>query len=154
MRSALVLLLATPLSITSLAQASEAEPARGDHLALSVADVNVSADYYKRVFGLRELASPVKGPRWLDLGGGLALHLFPGRTDPVSKDHHTHLALSVADLDAFVARLGAAKIPFFDLTGRPATIQNVRGDGVRQIFVRDPDGYWIEVNDVARRHPK
>ena len=26
----------------------------------------------------------------------------------------------------------------------------VRSDGVRQIFIQDPDGYWIEVNDAPK----
>jgi lactoylglutathione lyase len=149
MRPVLALLLAIPAAAP--AQNATSQQARGDHVALSVADVDVSADYYKRVFALPELVSPVKGPRWFDLGNGMALHLFPGRTLPVTEDRRLHLALTVPDLDAFATRLTAAKIAFFDFAGRPATIQNVRGDGVRQIFVRDPDGYWIEVNDAKRR---
>jgi len=26
----------------------------------------------------------------------------------------------------------------------------VRPDGVKQNFVRDPDGYWIEINDALK----
>ncbi len=26
----------------------------------------------------------------------------------------------------------------------------VRPEGVKQTFVRDPDGYWIEINDALR----
>jgi lactoylglutathione lyase len=125
--------------------------ARGDHVAIAVADVDASAAFYRRWFGLAELRSPVAGPRWLDLGGGMALHLFPGRRARVGEERRTHLALAVADFDAFVARLTAERVPFVDFTGRAATIQTIRGDGVRQIFIRDPDGYWIEVNDAAAR---
>jgi hypothetical protein len=27
----------------------------------------------------------------------------------------------------------------------------VRSDGVRHIFVQDPDGYWIEINDSLKK---
>lgn len=128
-----------------------AAPARLEHVALAVADVDASAAFYRRLFALPELPSPVKGPRWLDLGGGVQLHLFPGRTAPPNPERRTHLALAVAGFDGFVARLTAEHIAFVDFTGKPATVQNVRGDGVRQIFIRDPDGYWVEVNDAARK---
>jgi lactoylglutathione lyase len=29
-------------------------------------------------------------------------------------------------------------------------VPQVRSDGVKQIFVQDPDGYWIEINDAAK----
>ena len=29
----------------------------------------------------------------------------------------------------------------------------VRFDGVKQIFIQDPDGYWIEINDALKVQP-
>ncbi|SOB80986.1 Glyoxalase/Bleomycin resistance protein/Dioxygenase superfamily protein [Sphingomonas guangdongensis] len=100
-------------------------PARADHLSLSVADVDASTAWYQRIFGLAELPAPVKGPRWLDLGGGVALHLSPGRTAPVSPDRRNHLALRVSDFAAFVQRLEREGVAFTDFEGRPATVQRV-----------------------------
>ncbi len=37
---------------------------------------------------------------------------------------------------------------FDDWTGKKNRIQH-RSDGVDQIYIQDPDGYWIEINTVA-----
>lgn len=142
----LALMLAVPMPQAAVA----ARPsARFDHLALHVADVDRSAEFYRRLFGLAELKSPIAGPRWLSLGGGAALHLIGGRTTPVADDRTVHLALAVPDFDAMLTRLRAAGVPFGNFLGQEGAINRVRSDGARQIFVRDPDGYWIEINDVA-----
>jgi len=39
------------------------------------------------------------------------------------------------------------KIAFEDKEGVQGAITN-RVDGVHQIWIKDPEGYWIEVNDV------
>jgi catechol 2,3-dioxygenase-like lactoylglutathione lyase family enzyme len=59
----------------------------------------------------------------------------------------THIALSAPDFDATLARLEAAHVPFGEMPGRPGKV-TTRADGVRRCFVRDPDGHWIEINDV------
>jgi len=40
------------------------------------------------------------------------------------------------------------KIAYSDWQGKPNTI-NARADGIKQIYLQDPDGYWIEVNNDA-----
>jgi catechol 2,3-dioxygenase-like lactoylglutathione lyase family enzyme len=50
----------------------------------------------------------------------------------------THVAIETDDLAAAVARLGECGIP---LAGGPMP----RGDGYDQVFLRDPDGYVIEL---------
>ena len=146
MISALLLALASPVA----AEAPPEQPARMDHVALQVADLARSVAFYQRIFGFAEIEAPVEGPRWLSVGGALALHLLPGRTEPVRDNRYVHLAFTVQDFDAMVGRLVADKVAFGDFAGNPGAINRVRGDGVRQVFLRDPDGYWIEVNDAAR----
>lgn len=149
------MVLAIFLMLTaSVAAPVEAAPgvvsaARFDHLALHVADVAKSVAFYRRHFGMSEIPAPVIGPRWLSLGGAAALHLIPGRTAPVVDNRNAHLAVAVGDFDAMLGRLRADGVTFTDFRGNAGVINRVRGDGVRQIFLRDPDGYWIEVNDVA-----
>ena len=46
-----------------------------------------------------------------------------------------------------MAKLNKAAVLYEDLAGKPQTVQ-VRVDGVKQIYFKDPDGYWIEVNDA------
>ena len=126
-----------------------AEPsARADHLALHVADVDRSVAFYKRTFGLAELAAPVSGPRWLSLGGTMALHIIGGRIAPVPTDKYVHFAISVRDFAGLIARLKADEVTYGDFPGTAGTINRVRSDGAQQIFLQDPDGYWIEVNDL------
>jgi translation elongation factor EF-Tu-like GTPase len=51
--------------------------------------------------------------------------------------------------DEIVADFRARKIPFFDWPGNPDNVTG-RPDGFRQIYVQDPDNYWIEINDHTR----
>lgn len=60
-----------------------------------------------------------------------------------------HFALACADLDALIARLDALHGSWTDMTGHHAV--QMRPDRVRQIFVQDPDGYTIEINDAGSR---
>ncbi|MEZ0495283.1 VOC family protein [Sphingomonas sp. IW22] len=147
LRAAALLSLLTP--VAGHAQSPPSRAARGDHVALAVSDLQASAEFYRRVFGFAELKAPVVNRRWLDLGGGFALHLIPGRTAPVGIDRGNHLAVAVGDFDGFVANLAAMGVPFTDFEDRPSTVQRLRTDGVRQVYIRDPDGHRIEVNDAA-----
>lgn len=149
----LILIAALMSAAPALAQADRPQPVatRGDHVAIAVTDLDRSADFYKRVFGFPELKAPVKNRRWLDLGSGFALHLIPDRTAPVGLDRGNHIAFAVADFDGFVAMLTRERIAFTDFEDKPSTIQRLRTDGVRQVYIRDPDGHRIEVNDAARQ---
>ncbi|HEX8669668.1 MAG TPA: VOC family protein [Allosphingosinicella sp.] len=131
----------------------EAPPAgatvRLDHLAIHAADVAASVEFYRDVFGLREIPSPVSGPRWLDAGPGVALHILPGRTAPVPDDRSVHLALATSGLGPILERLRERGVAWQDFAGTPGAISH-RPDGIDQIYLRDPDGYWIEVNDTMK----
>jgi len=146
-----LLLVAMP----AMAQDRAAPPptARIDHVAIHVRDVDASARFYVALFGLREIPSPVAGRRWFDLGHGVALHLLGVRTAPVADDRSVHLAITTADLAPVVAALNARGIAFSDFAGRSGVIGSSRSDGVHQIFFRDPDGYWLEVNDALAVAP-
>lgn len=112
-------------------------------------DADRSAAFYRELFDLRQVPAPVSFARWLMLGNGCMLHIVPGRPSPATNAKWDHMALSVPDLDAMIRRLEARGLPWSDINGRPAP--QVRSDGVRQIFIRDPDGYWIEINDAMGR---
>jgi lactoylglutathione lyase len=141
--AACCLALASPLA----AQVAPSAPAaaRVDHLALNVADVEASTAFYHDVFGFRQIPSGAT-TRWLDLGG-FQLHLVGGRTDPVQSPKAVHFAISVNDLEAVAVRLSAGGHVWGDYAGQAGVFYTGRTDGVRQLFVQDPDGYWIEVND-------
>ncbi len=65
-----------------------------DHVALHVADLDVSVAFYSGVFGLEEIPAASAGRRWLSLGKGVAVHLLGGRTEPVADNRSVHLALT------------------------------------------------------------
>jgi lactoylglutathione lyase len=140
------------LPTTSFLQDSPANPAISiDHVALNVADLDASVTFYSDVLGLQEIPAAAKGRRWLSLGkGGVALHLLGGRTAPVTDNRSVHLALTSDNLDPIIERLKARKISWSDFAGTAGAVGTVRTDGVRQIFFKDPDGYWIEVNDALK----
>lgn len=119
-----------------------------DHVALHVADLDASVAFYRGVFDLQEIPAAAKGRRWLSLGKGVALHLLGGRSAPVVDDRSVHVAFTSDDLEPILQRLKDRRIAWSDFAGTRGTIGTVRTDGVKQIFLKDPDGYWIEVNDV------
>ena len=122
-----------------------------NHLAISVKDVNRSAEFYMKVLKLPEIVnrSKIEGVRWFLLGDGRELHLISAIKENVTVNKALHLGLSTADFDTFIKYFKELKIPYSDWPGKPNTV-NIRADGVKQIFFQDLDGYWIEVNSVLQ----
>ena len=123
-----------------------------NHIALSVKDVDRSADFYKKVLNLNEITNKtnVEGIRWLSLGEGKELHLISILKEDVTINKALHFALTTSDFDSFIKVLDEMKISYSDWPGTPQRI-NMRADGIKQIFFQDPDGYWIEVNNVSQK---
>lgn len=138
------------LSLPSLAQQAPVEQVTFDHVAISVEDVDRSADFYRTVFGLQEIGNrtKVEGIRWISLGEGKELHLISVLEEPVSLNKAVHFALTTSDFDGLVKYLRNANMEFSSWAGEAQAI-TIRADGVRQIYLQDPDGYWIEVNSTA-----
>ena len=122
-----------------------------NHLAISVKDVNRSADFYKKVLGLQEITnrSKIEGVRWFSMNEGKELHLISAVKEPVTTNKAIHLALTTSGFDTFVKTLEAMKIAYSDWPGTINKI-NIRADGIKQVFFQDPDGYWLEVNSITR----
>ncbi|MBB5713143.1 VOC family protein [Sphingomonas xinjiangensis] len=147
-----VSLLLAP-ALPAAAQDAAAPTARLDHVAIWVADQQASIDFYRDLFRLNEIPSPFPagGPRWMRFANGIELHIQPGRTAPVEQHRRVHIAIAVESLDPIMHKLQARGQGWSDVVGTPGVIQNVRTDGIRQIFFQDPDGYWIEVNDTIKK---
>ena len=125
---------------------------RIDHVSLLVADVPRALRFYSGTLGLRELSRPPGAApgAWLALGEqqlhliaerepGQAAALHPGYADAdAAIGYGSHVALAVPDLDATLAALGANDVA-------PVGDVDVRGDGVRRAFLRDPDGHVVEM---------
>lgn len=146
----LLLCILTILSLGSLKAQNTSPGLTFNHLALSVADVDRSALFYTTVLQLKETLNRAnrKDMRWISLGGNLELHLKARGNSGGSVDAGTHFALATTNFDAFLQRLNDLHISFEDSDGKPLSF-SVRADGVRQLYLQDPDGHWIEVNDIG-----
>lgn len=122
-------------------------PALLNHIALYVVDLQKSSAFYKSVLLLPEIPEPFKDGRhvWLRIGPHSQLHLIQGNK---AQDHdiNTHLAFSVKDLGKFTAHLDKLSVRYGSWKGE-ARQTTPRPDGVKQIYLQDPDGFWLEVND-------
>ena len=147
--SILVAVLLIASSPAAGADSTASSVAAMDHVAISVADADKSASFYKELFGFRQVPAPVPMARWLVMANGVMLHIVGNRTAPSSHSRWDHLALACADMDAFIAKLDARHISWTNMEGGHSP--QVRSDGVRQIFIQDPDGYWIEINDALKK---
>jgi len=123
---------------------------RLDHVSLLVRDLETSLRFYQSMFGLPVIPIEPDHPtiRWLSISALNALHLTQGDVSGLRLEKAVHFALRIGDLDAFAAELVAQGVPYSDWPGHAGQIGHAPG-GYRQIFIQDPDGYWIEINDHA-----
>ncbi|WP_246474886.1 VOC family protein [Pedobacter roseus] len=128
---------------------TENVPAVLNHIAVYVADLNTATTFYESVFNLKIIPEPFKDNRhtWFTLGAAGQLHLIQGAKGNETFDKNGHLCFSVPSVDDFVKKLNAKNISFEDWAGKEKGI-TIRVDGVKQIYFKDPDGHWLEVNDA------
>ncbi|MEO6491194.1 MAG: DUF4440 domain-containing protein [Ferruginibacter sp.] len=143
-----ILLIAILITTKSYSQESDVK-LFVNHLALSVIDVDRSAEFYSNVLMLPEITNRtrIEGIRWFVLQDGRELHLISVIKTKVIINKAIHLGLSTNNFDKFLKRISDQRIPYSDWPGKPNTV-NLRADGIKQIFFQDPDGYWVEVNSV------
>ncbi len=111
-----------------------------NHVALHVADVEVSVAFYRDTLKLPIMDRPAFDfpGAWFRLGEDQELLLIGERATPaVSHPRGGHLALVVDSLDKWEAHL--------DACGATRLERKTRPDGALQTFVQDPDGHWIEL---------
>lgn len=145
---ALLSLLAIFASCLAKAQGTNQPGFTFNHLALSVKDLNRSAEFYINVFQLPEITNRTANPniRWISMNDGKELHLISS-AESVTLNKSVHIAFTTANLEAFLKRLTELKIPYGDWAGT-ANAVTIRADGVKQLYLQDPDGYWLEVNNA------
>ena len=83
---------------------------------------------------------------WFKVGEHCQLHIISGASSAKEHEKDTHLCFSVGQLADIIPRLDKNKIPYQNWAGESQK-QTKRADGVMQIYLKDPDGYWIEIND-------
>lgn len=123
---------------------------RLDHIALLVRDLDETARFLTDVLRIREIPNPMGGTevRWFEFGDSQRFHIQAGDIGRTHVEKRTHFALSAPDFDDALAHLRGLGIAFSDMTGTPWAV-NIRPDGMRAVFLQDPNGYWFEVNDFG-----
>lgn len=142
-REHMALLLATgTAAATGGAQAQTTEPvAIGrsmNHVSLSVADVNRSADFYNRVLGMEIISRPANGGLNMGLGGESFLGLYEF-ANPGSMHH---LCIGVNDYNADDV---AERLQDHGITARVNRDPANRTSGGDQLYFSDPDGISLQL---------
>lgn len=119
-----------------------------NHMALSVYDLQKSAAFYEDVMQLDTIPEPFKigKHKWFRIGPGLSLHLVNDATEIKEHARNTHLCFSVASIEEITARLNQFGVTYYNVQLERGKV-GTRVDGVKQLYIQDPDGYWIEIND-------
>ena len=111
-----------------------------NHVALHVADVEKSCEFYRNTLKLKPMERPdfdFPGA-WFRLGDFQELHLIGGRENAVnSQPRSNHFALRTDSLDEWEEHFGIIEQEYVP--------RRIRPDGAFQIYVADPDGHHIEL---------
>ena len=121
-----------------------------NHQALLVNDLNQSGDFYNNILGFEEIevgAGQNPPKRWFKSDDGMEIHLISTKDKLKSIPKGVHMAFSVKNFDLFINNLKGNNIIYGNWRGDENQIQ-LRNDGYKQIFFQDPQGYWIEVNNI------
>lgn len=118
-----------------------------NHVALYVKDLAKSTGFYRDLIEIDTIPEPFHDGRhtWFKVAEHVQLHLIQG-SNIVTPDINTHLCFSIRSMDKFIARLDKLNINYRNWKG-DARAPTVRVDGVKQVYLQDPNGYWVEVND-------
>ena len=127
---------------------------RLEHLLVLTDDIDATRDWWRDVLGFVEGARPpLQFPGyWLYLGDVAAVHVadraaYAGFVSGMGHDVSAvadgcgpidHIAFNGEDYDALAAGLESHGLDFIRNT--------IPGVGIRQLFVRDPNGVTVEIN--------
>lgn len=119
-----------------------------NHVGLAVKDLKTSVVFYRDIIGLSPLDVPdnmLAIRRWFRVAPGQELHLLLGRENPVANNdkNGAHFSLSIPTNSA-------DEIEAFLKEKNVAYHRQKRFDGAYQIYVTDPDGYVIELNEPKK----
>ncbi|MGN6294242.1 MAG: VOC family protein [Chitinophagaceae bacterium] len=143
------LFLFAGLIITQLCHAQTKPMPQLNHIAIYVVDLEKSTRFYRDIIGLDTIPEPFHDGHhaWFNIGPKSQLHIISGAANTVPHDKNAHLCFSVPSIDQFIANLNKHQIPYEDWAGKQASV-TLRVDGVKQIWFKDPDGYWVEANNA------
>jgi lactoylglutathione lyase len=122
-----------------------------NHIAVYVKDLKTSTDFYTNIVQLDTIPEPFHDGRhtWFSIGEKSHLHLIQGAAAVTVHEKNSHLCFSVASVQTFIQLLQQNKIEYENWVGEKNAVTK-RVDGVQQIYFKDPDGYWLEINDATK----
>src|SRR5688572_22963187 len=143
-----LLMLSFFIILCTAGEAQETK-ARLNHIALYITDLKVSTDFYMNLIGLDTIPEPFHDGlhTWFLIGPKSHLHIIVGGKEKFVHHKHTHLCFTVPSVEDFAKKLKEKNIYYEDWPGKSYSI-TTRVDGVKQLYLKDPDGYWIEINDA------
>lgn len=118
------------------------------HSTIFVTDLNRAVNFYKNVMELPIIPEPFHDGKhvWFKTGPHSQIHVVSGAREDISHDVNIHTAFSVPSVEEFEKHLDQSGQKYGNWNITAKTIQ-LRPDGIKQIYLQDPDGYWIEIND-------
>ena len=143
------LLLSLLLVAASFKVSAQTEkPPSLNHIAVFVHDLTNTTEFYKEIIGLKMIPEPFHDGRhtWFQIGEHSQLHLIKGAKSVVAHEKDGHLCFTVSSMEAFISNLNKNNIPYESWLG-VSNEMTVRPDGVKQIYFKDPEGYWVEINN-------
>jgi catechol 2,3-dioxygenase-like lactoylglutathione lyase family enzyme len=115
------------------------------HVSITVTDVAKARDFYTGLLGFPEIPRPAFDfpGIWYSLGGDLQLHIIlndqlvrPAGERERIVARYPHFALWTEDVDGTARRFEELGLVCRDVVSGPT--------GLRQLFIKDPDGNMIE----------
>jgi lactoylglutathione lyase len=137
------------LGIISLSLQSQAQiKPHFNHITVYVTDLARGASFYKKVLMLDTIPEPFHDHRhaWFRIAEHSQLHVVSGAKEDISHDVNIHMAFTVPSLPDFMKHLDELGVKYGNFAGEEKKIA-VRPDQIEQIYLQDPDGYWIEVDN-------
>ena len=122
-----------------------------NHVAVYVKDLGISTDFYTNIIQLDTIPEPFHDGRhtWFSIGSNSHLHLIQGAAAVSEHEKNNHLCFSVKSIQTFITLLEKNKIEYENWAGEKYAVTK-RVDGVQQLYLKDPDGYWLEINDATK----
>ena len=121
-----------------------------DHQALPVNNLKITGDFYRDILGFKDIPTLVGTKythRWLANYEGKEIHLIFSDEEIQKTPKQIHMAFSPLDFENFVDHLKKNKVVYTNYKLEKGVIQK-RKDGIKQIWISDPQGYWIEINST------
>jgi lactoylglutathione lyase len=147
--STLVVMGALTFGAPLAGRAQTAPKAVFNHVALCSKDLKKSNAFYTSVLNLKIIANPFRDTvhTWYNIAPNIAMHIIQSNCSDAPKLIADHICFSVPSITDFITVLKNKHVTYSNWKGVVGQVEH-RIDGVSQVYIQDPDGYWIEINDA------